>query len=159
MIPGFVSVLRAAVGPDVLLWLPGVNAVVRDEAGRVLLHRRSDTGEWSLLSGILEPGEDPAAGVMREVEEETGVRVAVERLAAVTVSPRVRHPNGDLAQYLELVFACRPVPPDQAARTDGDESLEVAWFPPDALPPVRESVRDRIDIVAAGSPRTWFRGP
>jgi 8-oxo-dGTP pyrophosphatase MutT (NUDIX family) len=76
MTPGFVSALRAAVGPDVLLWLPGVNAIVRDEAGRVLLHRRSDTGEWSLLSGILEPGEDPAAGVVREVEEETGVRAA-----------------------------------------------------------------------------------
>ena len=159
MIPGFVSLLRAAMGPDVLLWLPGVNAVVRDEAGRVLLHCRSDTGEWSLLSGILEPGEDPAAGVMREVEEETGVRVAVERLAAVTVSPRVRHPNGDLAQYLELVFACRPAPPGQAGRADGDESLEVAWFPPDALPPVRGSVRERIAIVAADSPQAWFRLP
>jgi 8-oxo-dGTP pyrophosphatase MutT (NUDIX family) len=159
MTPGFVSVLRAAVGPDVLLWLPGVNAVVRDEAGRVLLHRRSDTGEWSLLSGILEPGEDPAAGVVREVEEETGVLVAVERLAAVTVSPRVRHPNGDLAQYLELVFACRPAPPGQAGRADGDESLEVAWFPPGALPPVRDSVRERIAIVVAGRPQAWFRLP
>ena len=159
MIPGFVSVLRAAVGPDVLLWLAGVNAVVRDEAGRVLLHRRSDTGEWSLLGGILEPGEDPAAGGVREVEEETGVRVAVERLAAVTVSPRVRHPNGDLAQYLELVFACRPAPPGQAGQADGDESLEVGWFPPGALPPVRGSVRERIAIVAADSPQAWFRAP
>jgi 8-oxo-dGTP pyrophosphatase MutT (NUDIX family) len=157
MIPAFVSLLRAAVGPDVLLWLPGVNAVVRDESGRVLLHRRSDTGEWSLLSGILEPGEDPAAGVVREVEEETGVRVTVERLAAVTVSPQVRHPNGDLAQYLELVFACRTAPPGQAGRADGDESLEVAWFPPDALPAVRGSVRERIALVTAGSPRAWFR--
>jgi 8-oxo-dGTP pyrophosphatase MutT (NUDIX family) len=158
MIPGFVSVLRAAVGPDVLLWLPGVNAVVRDESGLVLLHRRADTGEWSLLSGILEPGEDPAAGVVREVEEETGVRVAVERLAAVTVSPQVRHPNGDLAQYLELLFACRPAPRGQAGRADGDESLDVAWFPPGALPPVRDSVRERIAVVTAGSPQAWFKG-
>jgi 8-oxo-dGTP pyrophosphatase MutT (NUDIX family) len=159
MIPGFVSLLRAAVGPDVLLWLPGVNAVVRDDAGRVLLHRRSDTGEWSLLSGILEPGEDPAAGVVREVEEETGVRVAVEWLAAVSVSPQVRHPNGDLAQYLELVFACRPAPPGQVGRADGEESLEVAWFSPAALPPVRGSVRERIAIVVAHNPQAWFRLP
>lgn len=157
MTPEFVAVLRAAVGPDVLLWLPGVNAVVRDDAGRVLLHRRADTGEWSLLSGILEPGEDPAAGAVREVWEETGVRVAVERLAAVTVSPRVRHPNGDLAQYLELVFACRPDPPGQAGRPDGDESLEVAWFPPGALPPVRDGVRERIAIVTENRAQAWFR--
>ncbi|MGH3273371.1 MAG: NUDIX hydrolase [Streptosporangiaceae bacterium] len=159
MIPAFVSLLRAAVGPDVLLWLPGVNAVVRDDAGQVLLHRRSDTREWSLLSGILEPGEDPAAGVIREVEEETGVRVAVERLAAVSVSPQVRHPNGDLAQYLELVFACHPAPPGQAGRADGEESLEIAWFALDALPPVRGSVRERIAIVVADSPQAWFRLP
>ncbi|MGW7292851.1 NUDIX hydrolase [Streptomyces xiamenensis] len=156
MIPAFVANLRAALGPDHLLWLPGVNAVVRDSAGRVLLHRRSDTGEWSLLSGILEPGEEPAAGVMREVQEETGIRVLVERLVAVTVSPRVRHPNGDRAQYLELVFACRPADPHQVARVADEESLEVGWFAADALPPVRESVRGRIALTVAEMPRAFF---
>ncbi|WEH31975.1 NUDIX domain-containing protein [Streptomyces sp. AM 4-1-1] len=156
MIPDFVAALRAAVGPDHLLWLPGVNAVVRDEEGRVLLHRRSDTGEWSLLSGILEPGEAPAAGAVREVEEETGIRVVVERLAAVTVSPEVRHPGGDLAQYLELVFACRPADPDQVARVADEESLEVGWFAPDALPPVRDSVRERIALALADDSRAFF---
>ncbi|MEV0492008.1 NUDIX hydrolase [Streptomyces atratus] len=156
MIPEFVSSLRAVVGADHLLWLPGVNAVVRDGFGRVLLHRRSDSGRWSLLSGILEPGEDPAAGVVREVEEETGVRVVVERLAAVTVSPRVRHPNGDLAQYLELVFVCRPTGADQVARVADDESLEVGWFAPDAMPPLRESVRERIALALADQPLAWF---
>ncbi|WP_240679350.1 NUDIX domain-containing protein [Streptomyces sp. B29(2018)] len=156
MVPGFVAALRAVVGPDCLLWLPGVNAVVRDAGGRVLLHRRSDTGEWSLLSGILEPGEQPAAGVVREVEEETGIRVVVERLAAVTVSPEVRHPGGDLAQYLELVFACRPADPEQVARVADDESLEVGWFTPDAMPPVRASVRERIALALADEPHTVF---
>lgn len=157
MIPAFVAALRAAVGPDHLLWLPGVNAVVRDAEGRVLLHRRSDTGEWSLLSGILEPGEEPAAGAAREVEEETGIRVVVERLAAVTVSPEVRHPGGDRAQYLELVFACRPMDQHPVARVADEESLEVGWFATDALPPVRESVRERIVLaLAADEPRAYF---
>jgi 8-oxo-dGTP pyrophosphatase MutT (NUDIX family) len=156
VIPDFVAALRAVVGPDHLLWLPGVNAIVRGTDGRVLLHRRSDTGEWSLLSGILEPGEQPAAGVVREVEEETGIRVVVERLAAVTVSPEVRHPGGDRAQYLELVFACRPADPGQVARAADDESLEVGWFSPDALPPVRESVRERIALALADEQRAVF---
>ncbi|MEU5240956.1 NUDIX hydrolase [Streptomyces lydicus] len=156
MIPDFVAALRAAVGPNHLLWLPGVNAIVRDAEGRVLLHRRSDTGEWSLLSGILDPGEQPAAGVVREVKEETGVQVVVERLAAVTVSPEVRHPGGDRARYLELVFACRPADPGQVARAADDESLEVGWFMPDALPPVRASVRERIALALAAEQRAVF---
>ncbi|MET8112774.1 NUDIX domain-containing protein [Streptomyces prasinus] len=59
-------------------------AVVRDENRQVLLQCRSAVGLWTPLSGIVEPGETPAAAVAREVQEETGMRVEVERLAAVT---------------------------------------------------------------------------
>lgn len=159
MIPPFVAELRAAVGPDHLLWLSGVNAVVRDGQGRVLLHRRSDTGEWSVLSGILEPGEAPAAGVVREVLEEAGILVVVERLAAVTVSPELRHPNGDRVQYLELVFTCRPADPGRAAEAADEETLEVGWFHPGALPPVRESVQRRVALAVSDEPRAWFSTP
>ncbi|MEV7417703.1 NUDIX domain-containing protein [Streptomyces sp. NPDC089919] len=157
MIPDFVAHLRNAVGPDCLLWLPGVMGVVVDEDGqRVLLQRRSAAGRWTPLSGILEPGEEPAAGMAREVEEETGVRVVVERLAAVTVSPPVRHGNGDRAQYLELVFACRPAGPGQVPRVCDDESAEVAWFPLDALPPMTDRMREAIALVEKNEPQAWF---
>jgi 8-oxo-dGTP pyrophosphatase MutT (NUDIX family) len=144
VIPEFVQRLRASLGGEHLLWLPGVNAVVCDDRGQVLLHRRSDTGEWSLLSGILEPGEEPAEGVIREVLEETGVRVLPVWLVAVTVSPQITHCNGDQVQYLELLFACRLDGEGQAARVNDDESLDVAWFPPTALPAVRPYVAERI---------------
>ena len=71
-VPDFVVALRERVGRD-LLWMPGVTGVVRDGEGRVLLGRRADTGQWALPSGILEPGEQPAVGLVREVEEETGI--------------------------------------------------------------------------------------
>ncbi|MER8119078.1 NUDIX domain-containing protein [Streptomyces sp. NPDC094031] len=156
MIPDFVSVLRKAVGPDCLLWLPGVVAVVRDDNRRVLLQRRVAGGPWTPLSGILEPGEAPAAGVAREVEEETGVQVVVERLAAVTSSPPVRHGNGDRAQYLEIVFACRPANPDSAPRVGDDESVEVGWFALDALPPMSERMRELIALVEKDEAAAWF---
>lgn len=108
------------------------------------------------MSGILEPGEEPAPGVMREVGEETGIRVVVERLVAVTVSPKGRHPNGDRARYLVLVFACRPADPQQEARVADEESLEVGWLAADALPPVRASVRGCIAPASAEVPRTFF---
>ncbi|MGO1336794.1 MAG: NUDIX domain-containing protein, partial [Cellulosimicrobium funkei] len=71
-IPDFVAALRSRVGTD-LLWMPGVSGVVVDDAGRVLLGQRADSGQWAVISGILEPGEDPAVGLAREVLEETGV--------------------------------------------------------------------------------------
>ncbi|MBE7699101.1 NUDIX domain-containing protein [Oerskovia sp. Sa1BUA8] len=134
-IPEFVAALRSHVGTG-LLWMPGVSGVVIDDAGRLLLGRRADTGQWAIISGILEPGEDPAVGLAREVLEETGVAVRVDALTGVTVTPTVEYPNGDRSQYLDLCFLCRPVSADAAAAAHvaDDESLAVDWFAPDDLP-------------------------
>jgi ADP-ribose pyrophosphatase YjhB (NUDIX family) len=60
----------------------GVGAVVLDGA-RVLLVKRANPpmqGEWSLPGGALELGETLHAGCIREVQEETGLRVEVVSL-------------------------------------------------------------------------------
>ncbi len=126
----YVARLRAHIGHDLLL-LPGVSAVVRDGAGRILLARRSDNGRWSLPAGIIDPGEQPADAVLREVFEETGVHAEIERLGGVATHPVV-YPNGDECEYLNVWFRCRAVGGEP--RVDQDESLEVGWFAPDALP-------------------------
>ncbi|MFD1824168.1 MULTISPECIES: NUDIX hydrolase [Mumia] len=162
-IPPYVAALRTRIGTD-LLWLPGVTAVVLDDdGGQILLGRRADSGEWALLSGILDPGEEPAVGIVREVREETGVDVVVEALAAVTVTERLRYPNGDESQYLDLCFVCRPVDAESAQRAHAadDESLEVAWFAVDEIPDVfaaTSAVRlDRtLDFMLAPARGPWF---
>ncbi|MEU4422688.1 NUDIX domain-containing protein [Actinoplanes sp. NPDC024001] len=113
-----------------------MTAVVLDEAGRVLLNQRSDDHRWSLLAGVLEPGEQPAAGAVREVFEETGVEVAVERILSVEALELRRLANGDQVYWFEVVLACRPVAGE--ARVNDDESLDVAWFSPDAMPQLNE---------------------
>jgi 8-oxo-dGTP pyrophosphatase MutT (NUDIX family)/GNAT superfamily N-acetyltransferase len=153
--PDFVLALRAAVGHD-LLWMPGVSAVVLNDRGEVLLGLRADNGTWSLVSGILEPGEQPAEGLVREVEEETGVVVRVEALTGVWTMPELAYPNGDRAQYLDLCFLCRHVSGE--ARVNDDESLEVRWFPPDALPPMPERSRARLERALAHAGPAWFEG-
>ncbi len=134
-IPEFVLALRERVGTD-LLWLPGVTGVVRDDAGRVLLVKRADTGRWALISGILEPGEEPAAGLVREVLEETGVDVVVTALTGISVTPPETYSNGDRSQYLDLCFLCRTVSSSSAAAAHpaDDESTDVGWYHLTALP-------------------------
>jgi 8-oxo-dGTP pyrophosphatase MutT (NUDIX family) len=153
-IPEFLRELRSVVGTRPL-WLSAVIAVAVDDEGRVLLGRRADTGRWALVGGILEPGEEPADGAVRECLEETGVEVVPERVTGVSVSPAITCPNGDRVRYLEIAFRCRPVGGE--ARVNDDESLEVGWFHPDALPEgLGEGARRILGHALHGGPEAHF---
>jgi ADP-ribose pyrophosphatase YjhB (NUDIX family) len=154
-IPDFIVSLRERVG-TAPLWLSGVTAVILD-GPRVLLVRRGDTGEWAPVSGILEPGEEPAIGAAREAEEETGVVVEVERLVSVGTTDEITYPNGDRASYLDLTFRCRYL--SGSARVNDDESLEVAWWPADALPAMPADFRRRIATALEDVPEARFVRP
>jgi ADP-ribose pyrophosphatase YjhB (NUDIX family) len=150
----YVRGLRQRVGSD-LLFLPGVSAVVLNGAGEILLQRRSDFGTWSLLGGILDPGEEPADGVVREVFEETAVAVEPVRITGVYATPTVRYPNGDQALYAITCFLCRAVG-GPGPRVNDDESLEVRYFNPASLPEMRPDHRLRIQHALSGSERAFF---
>jgi ADP-ribose pyrophosphatase YjhB (NUDIX family) len=129
--PQFVLDLREKVGQDPLP-LPSVTAVVLDEDSRVLLVQRADNGRWALVTGVLEPGEQPAAGAQREVDEETGVRVVTELIVSIRALPLAVCANGDQVHWLDVTFRCRAV--GGAARVNDDESVDVRWFSLDDLP-------------------------
>ena len=82
-IPEFIVELRRLVG-TAELWLPGVTAVVRRD-DEVLLVQRSDNHQWTPVTGIVDPREEPAVAARREALEETGVEIRVDRLASVGV--------------------------------------------------------------------------
>ncbi|WP_350276837.1 NUDIX domain-containing protein [Kribbella sp. HUAS MG21] len=145
--PKFILDLRDKIGHD-LLWLTGITGVVLNDADEVLLVRRADTGRWSLVAGILEPGEQPAVGLVREIEEETAVRAVVERLVSVESLPPASYPNGDQVQFLDLCFRCRPVAGEP--RVNDDESLDVRWWPLADLPDLPD--RERVCLKNALSP-------
>ncbi|MCU1632835.1 MAG: hydrolase [Micrococcaceae bacterium] len=144
--PDFVLALRRKIGHDPL-WLPGVGGVVFDAEGRVLLGQRADTGAWTIITGMVDPGEEPAVALRREIEEETGVDVEVESLLDVGVVGPVTFPNGDVCTFLTLDFRCRWV--GGTARVNDDESLDVRWFPLDALPAL--NARHLALVQEAGS--------
>lgn len=130
-IPQFILDLREKISHD-LLWLPGVTAVVLDDSGRVLLVQRADDLRWTLVTGCLEPGEQPAVGAVREIEEETAVIAVAERVLSVAALPVSVYANGDQARFLDVAFHCRLVSGE--ARVNDDESVDVGWFALDALP-------------------------
>jgi len=123
--------LREKIGHDLVL-MPGAVAVVRNEQGEILLQRRSDTGDWELPGGGIDPGEEPAEAVIREVLEETGIRVVADRLVGIYTEPPLTYPNGDVVSYVIMLFACHPT--GDAVQAPDDETLEVRYFLPTTLP-------------------------
>ena len=153
--PDFVLGLREKIGHD-LLWLPGVSIVVVDEQGRLLLGRRSDNGQWAVVSGIPEPGEQPAAAAVRECEEETGVRPRVLAVVDVGAGERFTFPNSDACVFMDITFVGRADAAQAArVRVADDESTDVGWFRPEDLPsPLAASSRGRIEAALA-----WLADP
>jgi len=105
------------------LFTVGSFAIIFDDGGNVLLSHRRDMDAWNLPGGGLEIGELPDECVVREVREETGLEVVVERLVGVYGKPGRN----------ELVFAfqCRIT---GGALQPTDESDETRYFAVDAMP-------------------------
>lgn len=99
-----------------------VAGIVVDDHDRVLVIRRQDTGAWQAPGGVLELDESFEQGVRREVAEETGVEVDVERLSGVYKNLS----RGIVA----LVFRCKP---RSQALTATDEASEIRWMTRDEV--------------------------
>ncbi len=153
-IPAFILEIRELIGHRPL-WLPGITAVVRRD-DELLLVQRSDNGAWTPVTGIPEPGEEPAVAAVREVLEETGVRARVDRLASTWVHGPITHANGDLATYLDLTFTCTWL--DGEAHVADDESRDVAWVRRDDLAErgLSDEMLRRIDAALSGEIATRF---
>lgn len=131
---------------------PGVVRAGHEERGstslQILLVQRADSGAWTPVCGIVEPGERPDHTIVRESLEEAQVHVVVDRYLAVDVDDPLTYPNGDQCQFLNHVFSCRWV--DGQARVGDDESSQVRWFDIDELPAL--SVRHRAAVELALAP-------
>jgi len=155
--PDFVLSLREKIGTD-LLWLTGVTAVVTRGEGadrELLVVRRADSGRYTPVTGIVDPGEEPAVAAEREVLEEADVVAVAERLALVQTLPPLTYENGDRAQYMDLVFACRWVSGDPFP-ADG-ENTEAFWAPVSSLPAMSEDMQRRVAAGLSDEVATRFR--
>ncbi len=133
------------------------DAAVIDHEGRILLAQRADDHKWTMPGGALEVGETPAAGVVREAFEETGVRCQAVALVAVHDSRLCglisRH------QLYAFTFLCCPIGGIQL-HYQCEETLDTDWFAEDALPEaMHPGVLSRIPEafrVWRGDPHPYF---
>lgn len=120
----------------------GVAVVVPDAHGRVLMLRHvfHPDAPWGLPGGWLGRNEDPAAGALRELHEETGLTAVIERPVLVSFEPYPDH--------VGIAFLVRPPTGDLQLSA---EILEAAWFAVDDLPEPLFPIYERA-IAAAVDP-------
>jgi 8-oxo-dGTP diphosphatase len=155
-ISDYIRTMREKISHDLLMMI-GVAGVIRNESGELLLQLRSDTGRWGLPGGAVDPGEEPADALVREVLEETGLTVLPECIVGVYSGEDYRfcYPNGDEVCVMNITFACRVL--EGIPTVNDDESLEVRYFSPDALPQMESRTHDRIIQALKNDAQTEFR--
>ncbi|MGH3903496.1 MAG: NUDIX domain-containing protein [Pseudonocardiaceae bacterium] len=86
----------------------GSSAIVVDSEGRILLQRRSDSGNWALPGGTMDIGETLAQSIIREVQEETGFDVQIDRVVGVYSDPGhvFAYDDGEVRQEFSICLAC-----------------------------------------------------
>jgi ADP-ribose pyrophosphatase YjhB (NUDIX family) len=136
---------------------PAASAIVTDDAGRILLHLRADNDLWALPGGGMELGESLAQTVVREVKEETGLRVRPESIVGIYSDPKhvVAFADGEVRQQFSVCFACTLLGGKLKTST---ESQKVALFTPAQIKrlPMHRSTRLRIRHFLEHRSRPYF---
>jgi ADP-ribose pyrophosphatase YjhB (NUDIX family) len=120
--------------------VPSVNVVVVNDAGEILMIRRSDNDNWAVPGGAIDLGESVAQAAVRETREESGIDCEITGVVGIYSDPKhviLYTSNGEARQEFSIVLTARPV---SGKPTPSSESSEVRWVPTSA---VREYTMDR----------------
>jgi 8-oxo-dGTP pyrophosphatase MutT (NUDIX family) len=134
--------------------VPSVNVVVVNDAGEILLIRRSDNDNWAIPGGSIDLGESVAQAAIRETLEESGITCELTGLVGIYSDPRHRilyTSNGEVRQEFSIVLTARLV---CGTPTPSEESTQVRWVPAlDVLSLTMDrSMRIRINDYLRGDP-------
>lgn len=130
----YIRWIRERVGHDPII-LNASAAFVVNDAGEILCLRRKDRMDevWGLPGGMMEVGESAEEAMRREVREETGLEVNVERFLGVYTKDRMdTYPNGDTAYVILFVFVCRVT--GGILTPDETEAAELRYMDPKLVP-------------------------
>jgi ADP-ribose pyrophosphatase YjhB (NUDIX family) len=113
--------------------VPSVNVAVTNDAGQILLIRRSDNSNWALPGGAVDLGESLTQAAVRETREETGIACEITGLTGIYTDPRhilLYTSNGEARQEFSIVLTARATGGQPAPSS---ETSEVRWAALDDL--------------------------
>jgi len=113
--------------------VPSVNVAVTNDAGELLLIRRTDNDNWALPGGAVDIGESLAQAAVRETKEETGVDCEITGLSGIYTDPGhviLYTSNGEVRQEFSVVLEARATGGQPAP---SGETSEVRWAALDSL--------------------------
>jgi len=115
----------------------GSSIIVRNEKGEILLQKRADNGKWGLPGGCQDLGENLRTTAVRELYEETGIKVKEDDLILIdTLSGEKRkrsYPNGDIVYNNSSLYLCDVNSNEVDIQIDS-ESLKLEFFDINNLP-------------------------
>ena len=131
--------------------VPSVNVVVVNDAGEILMIRRTDNDNWAVPGGAIDLGESVAQAAVRETREESGIECEIAGLVGIYSDPKhvlLYTSNGEVRQEFSIVLTARPV---SGQPTPSSESSEVRWIGESEIPSytMDRSMRVRIDDYLA----------
>jgi ADP-ribose pyrophosphatase YjhB (NUDIX family) len=109
--------------------VPSVNVAVTNDAGELLLIRRSDNDNWALPGGAVDLGESLTEAAIRETREESGIDCEVTGLTGIYTDPghvMLYTSNGEVRQEFSIVLTARAT---GGQPTPSSETSEVRWVP------------------------------
>lgn len=129
----YIAGMRKTVGHDLVMTV-GCGVLIENDKGQVLLQKRSDTGEWCVPGGAMEPGETYIEAATRELYEEVGIKVSDLKLFGLYSGEdrEIHYPNGDIVYSLSVIFTTKSY---SGEISDSDsEVLEHRFFDRDSIP-------------------------
>lgn len=141
----YIKYIRKMVGHK-LIFLNFAVAAIFNEKGELLLQKRSDKKKWGLPGGAIELGETFEDAVIREVWEETKLKVKPKSLIGIYTGPdyNVHYPNGDEVQPVAVLFNVEVTGGKLADKYD-EETLELRYFDKNNLPEIAN--KDFVDMI------------
>jgi ADP-ribose pyrophosphatase YjhB (NUDIX family) len=132
--------------------VPSVNVVVTNDAGQILLIKRSDNDNWALPGGAIDLGESLTQAAVRETKEETGIDCEVTGLVGIYTDPKhvmLYTSNGEVRQEFSIVLTAGAT---GGELTPSDESLDVLWVAAEDAASYRmdRSMSNRIEHYLSG---------
>jgi len=121
----------------------GVSGLILDDTGHILLlkHTYRQSKPWGLPGGGLKPGESLEECLLREVREETGMKVEIVHMLSGATHPDRR--------LVDMIFSCRLLPGESLEKfRPNAEVAEASWFDPNDLPPAIPKGQQKLIMVA-----------